>query len=75
MRESFKSQIKVNDDNKKIRALQLQRKFKNKEIKEEEIDYEDYENILKLYDEQNERLKKEIERYKKETEKIIKRKE
>ena len=73
MNDDFKSKIKVNEDKEKIRLLELQKKFKNGEIAEEEMDYDDYEKLLKLYDDQNEKLKAEIEKYKIETATSIKR--
>lgn len=72
MNKDFKSSIRVFEDKERIRILDLQKRFKSGEISEEEIEYEDYEKLLELYDEQNQKLKDEIEKYKKETEVIIK---
>lgn len=72
MKEDFKSKIVLTEDKEKIRLLDLQKKFKSGEIEEQELNYDDYQKLIKLYDEQNEKLKKEIEEYRKETETIIK---
>lgn len=49
-----------NDKNKK-QIIELQKKFKNGEIKQEELSNEDIDNLISLYDEQIEKIKIEIE--------------
>lgn len=69
---NFKQNIKIQEDSEKIRLLELQKKFKNGEIDEYDINDEDYQKLLDLYDEQNSKIRQEIEQYKIETENILK---
>ena len=68
MRENLKSA----KHNEIMRLMELQRKFKNGEIYEEDIDDEDYEKLLKLYDMQNQKIKRDIEECREETKDILK---
>ncbi len=69
---NFKEYIQIQEDKEKSRILNLQEEFKQGNIDENEIEENDYNKLLKLYDEQNEKLRKEIEMYKVETDKILK---
>lgn len=71
---NFKENIKIEKDQEKDRILKLQKKFKEGEIQEEDISEDDYIKLVELYEEQNEKLRKEIEMYKIETAKILKQK-
>ena len=64
MKEDFKKDLKIKTDEEKNRLLELQSKFKNGEIFEEDINHDDYEKLLRLYDEQNNELKAKLELYK-----------
>lgn len=59
----LKQQIALDDEKKKL--LDLQMKYRNKEISEEEIPKKYKDKLLKLYDEQIEQLEKSIEIHKK----------
>ena len=59
----LKKQIALDDEKKKL--LDLQIKYRNKEISEEEIPERYKDKLLKLYDEQIEQLEKSIESHKK----------
>ena len=63
----FRETIQIKQDEEKMRILELQQEFKKGNIEEEEIPEDDYSKLIKLYDEQNEKLRQEIERYKIET--------
>lgn len=67
----FRETIQIKQDEEELRILELQQEFKKGDIEEEEIPEDDYEKLIKLYDDQNEKLQQEIERYKKETYKIL----
>lgn len=62
MNNNFKQKIRIEQDKEKLRILKLQEDYKNGLIKEDEISKEDYQKLLDLYDEQNKKINKEIER-------------
>ena len=68
----MKENLKSAKHDEIMRLMELQRKFKNEEIYEEDIDDEDYEKLLKLYDMQNQKIKQDIEEYREETKAILK---
>lgn len=68
---NFKENIQIKQEEEKKRILKLQQDFKQGIIEEEDIPEDDYTNLLKLYDEQNEKIRQEIEMYRKETAKIL----
>lgn len=59
----LKQQIALDDEKKKL--LDLQIKYRNKEISEEEIPERYKDELIKLYDEQIEQLEKSIEAHRK----------
>lgn len=67
----FKENIQIKQDDEEKRILKLQQDFKQGIIEEEDIPEDDYTNLLKLYDEQNEKIRQEIEMYRKGTAKIL----
>lgn len=58
----LKRQVALDDEKKKL--LDLQIKYRNKEISESEIPEKYKDKLLKLYDEQIEQLEKSIEKHK-----------
>lgn len=60
---TFKSQIVVENEEEK-RALKLQRDFKAGLIEEEELSEEEFNLLTKLYENQIEKTKQSIQRYK-----------
>lgn len=68
---NFKENIQIKQEKEEKRILKLQQDFKQGIIEEEDIPEDDYTNLLKLYDEQNEKIRQEIEMYRKETAKIL----
>ena len=68
---NFKETVQIKQDEEELRILKLQQEFKNSNIEEEEISEDDYSKLIRLYDEQNEKLRQEIEKYKIETYKIL----
>lgn len=69
--DNFKEYVKIQQDKEENRILKLQEEFRQGSIDENEIEENDYNKLLKLYDEQNEKLRKEIEMYKIETKKVL----
>ena len=61
--DELNKQIALDDEKKKL--LDLQIKYRNKEISEEEIPERYKDKLLKLYDEQIEELEKSVELHKK----------
>ena len=59
---NFKEQMVIKEDEEKLRLLKLQKDYENGLIEEENISQEDYQKLLDLYDEQNEKISKEIEK-------------
>ena len=70
-KDELKNNLKNDEIQEKLRLIELQNKFKKGEIFEEDIDDEDYEKLLELYDEQNNKIKQEINTYKEETKIIL----
>ena len=70
-KDELKNNLKNDEIQEKLRLIELQNKFKKGEIFEEDIDDEDYEKLIKLYDEQNSKIKQEINTYKEETKIIL----
>lgn len=64
-KNDFKKRIIIEGDKEKARLLNLQQKFENGNILEEDINEEDFIKLHELYDEQIEAINKETEMYKK----------
>lgn len=62
--------IKENEEEKRLKNLQL--KYDNGEIEEEDISNEDMEKLIKMYEKETEELIKETERIKKHIEEMLK---
>lgn len=60
--KDFKKEIEIKQNEEKLRILKLQEEYKKGLIEEENISKEDYQKLLDLYDEQNKKIKEEIER-------------
>ena len=69
---NFKDSVKLIENKEENRILELQKLFKSGKIHERDINIEDYQKLLELYDKQNEHLRQEIEKCRKETARIIK---
>ena len=61
-KNNFKEQLVIKEDKEKLRLLKIQKDYESGIIEEEEISQEDYQKLLDLYDEQNEKISEEIER-------------
>lgn len=57
----FIKDIKIKPNKEKERIEKLQQQYKDGLIEESEISNDDYQKLLELYDEQNEKLEQEIE--------------
>ena len=68
--KDFKRNIRIKQNKEENRLLIVQQWFKDGKVYK--IKHDDYKQLLKLYDKQNEELRKEIEVYKQETAKILK---
>ncbi|MCL2859803.1 MAG: hypothetical protein FWF46_04445 [Oscillospiraceae bacterium] len=64
--KEFIKTIKTQHDENKVRLLNLQNKFSNGEIKEEDISEEDANLLREMYEQQIEDLKEEVSKYKEE---------
>lgn len=62
--------IKENEEEKRLKNLQL--KYDNGEIEEEEISNEDMEKLIKMYEKETEKLTNETEKIKKHIEEMLK---
>lgn len=60
-KENFKEQIISEDSLAKQRILALKMKYDNNEISEQDISEEDMDELIKLYNEETERLNKDTE--------------
>lgn len=69
--KDFRENIQIKQEKEDKRILKLQQDFKQGIIEEKDIPEEDYIILLKLYNEQNEKIRQEIEMYRKETAKIL----
>lgn len=58
--DDFENRITIKQDEEEIRILELQRRFSNKEITEDEISKEDVIKISELYDKQIADIKEKI---------------
>lgn len=63
--KNFETIVKIEKDSEKERLLKLQREFRAGQINQGDLSNEDIEKLGKLYDEQIERLKIQIEECKK----------
>lgn len=59
---NFKEKIVIKQDEERLRILKIQEDYKNGMIEEDDISKEDYQKLLNLYDEQNTKIKEEIEK-------------
>lgn len=59
-KQDFRSDITVKVDEEQIKLLELQEKFRNKEISGEDISSEDLDKLNKLYEEQIQELQDKI---------------
>jgi len=68
---NFKENIVIKEDEERLRILKIQEDYKNGLIEEEDIQKEDYQKLLDLYDEQNQNINQEIERDKMEIKNML----
>ena len=59
-KDKFQEEIRVKKDKDEIKILNLQKKYKSGEIKEEEILDDDRQKLIELYKKQNKELKEKI---------------
>lgn len=68
---NFRNNMQIKEDYEKIELLKIQKKFKTGEILEDDIPENYYNKLLQLYDEQNEKIRKEIENNKRKIAEIL----
>ena len=61
-KKDFRKEIVIKQDEEKLRILKIQEDYKNGLIEEEDISKEDYQKLLELYDEQNQKINEDIEK-------------
>ena len=69
--KEFKEEILIKQDEEEIKILNLQKKYKSGEIKEEDMTDEEHKRLIELYKKQNEELKEKIEAKRKHIRKVL----
>lgn len=68
---NFKENLQIKKDEEKERIVYLQKEYKEGNIDEYDLTEDEYSKLIKLYEEQNKKLREEIELCKKETANIL----